>query len=148
NGAQPHRIVAHAAYDELVRALPELKSVECIVWLGERLPAANPRNTTHVRLAERLPAAPTAAPPPIRHDDLDEVCAISYTSGTTGAPKGAMLTQRWFQVGAKNAGILADVRPSDVLFLWEPFYHVAGWMTVLMSLQHGIPMAMVEKFSA
>ena len=79
---------------------------------------------------------------------LDRVQTISYTSGTTGKPKGAQLTERWFQIGAKNAGVLAGVRSDDVLFLWEPLYHVAGWMTVLISLQHGVPIAMVERFSA
>lgn len=80
--------------------------------------------------------------------DLDRLHAISFTSGTTGKPKGAMLSDRFFQIGARSAGVLADVRSDDVLFLWEPFYHVAGWMTVLMSLQHGVPIYMVERFSA
>ncbi len=80
--------------------------------------------------------------------DLEAVHTISYTSGTTGRPKGVIMTERYFQVGAKNAGILADVQPSDILFLWEPFYHIAAWMSVLMSLQHGVPIAMVERFSA
>lgn len=82
------------------------------------------------------------------HRGLDAVQAISYTSGTTGRPKGVLMSERFFQVGAKNAGILADVRATDILFLWEPFYHVAGWMSVLIGLQHGIPVAMVERFSA
>jgi carnitine-CoA ligase len=78
----------------------------------------------------------------------DRVQAISYTSGTTGRPKGVIMTERYFQVGAKNAAILADVRADDVMFMWEPFYHMAAWMTVIVSLQSGVPIALVERFSA
>jgi carnitine-CoA ligase len=79
---------------------------------------------------------------------LDRVQAISYTSGTTGRPKGVIMTERYFQIGAKNAAILADVRGDDVMFMWEPFYHMAAWMTVVISLQSGVPIALVERFSA
>jgi crotonobetaine/carnitine-CoA ligase len=79
---------------------------------------------------------------------LDRIQTISYTSGTTGRPKGVVMTDRYFQIGAKNAAKLADVRHDDVLFLWEPFYHFAAWMTVLISLRHGVPIALVERFSA
>jgi len=79
--------------------------------------------------------------------DLGRVQSISYTSGTTGRPKGVMMTERYFQIGARNAGVLADVRAGDVLFLWEPFYHVAAWMSVIIALQHGVRIAMVDHFS-
>lgn len=78
---------------------------------------------------------------------LDRVHTIAYTSGTTGGPKGVVMTERYFQVGAKNAAVLADVRPDDVLFVWEPFYHIAGWMSVTIALQHGLSIALVERFS-
>ncbi|MFK4719199.1 crotonobetaine/carnitine-CoA ligase [Bradyrhizobium niftali] len=78
---------------------------------------------------------------------LSRVHTIAYTSGTTGQPKGVVLSERFFQAGAKNAAILADVRDRDVLFLWEPFYHVAGWISVVIALQRGVPIAMVERFS-
>ncbi|MCC8978568.1 AMP-binding protein [Bradyrhizobium acaciae] len=78
---------------------------------------------------------------------LNRVHTIAYTSGSTGRPKGVVMSEQFFQVGAKNAAILADVRDNDVLFLWEPFYHVAGWMTVVIALQRGVSIALVERFS-
>ncbi|MCK1413531.1 AMP-binding protein [Bradyrhizobium sp. CW4] len=78
---------------------------------------------------------------------LDRIHTIAYTSGTTGEPKGVVMSERYFQLGAKSAAILAEVRGDDVLFLWEPFYHIAGWMTVVIALQHGVSIAMVERFS-
>jgi len=172
----PRHVVADAAYQELCAALPAAASVQTVIWHGQALPygvygskgsSAKPETADardavgsaelpkHVLLSSLCAAASSASAlrasesaACANDDGLDQLCAICYTSGTTGAPKGVMLNQRWFQIGAKNAGLLADARASDVLFLWEPFYHVAGWITVLMALQHGIPVAMVEKFSA
>jgi crotonobetaine/carnitine-CoA ligase len=78
---------------------------------------------------------------------LDRIQTISYTSGTTGRPKGVVMNDRYFQLGADSAARLADVCDDDVMFMWEPFYHFAAWMTVLISLQRGVPIALVDRFS-
>jgi len=145
--SMPQHVVADASYDELAQALPSAASVKSVIWHGDAVPEGI-HGGRHALLSELSIQAEAIPRNAAAQGSLDQICAISYTSGTTGAPKGAMLNQRWFQIGARNAGILADVRPSDMLFLWEPFYHVAGWMTVLICLQHAVPMAMVEKFSA
>ncbi len=142
-GARPRMIIADARFGELVEAVADNENVEKVLWRGVGYPTNDPRFAS---LDDAIAAGGDI--PPVAPGGLDRVCMISYTSGTTGEPKGAVLTERWFQIGAKNAGLLAEVRPGDVLFLWEPFYHVAGWMTVLMSLQHGVKSGMVERFSA
>lgn len=142
--SKPRKIVAEASYAELVKALPDHPSIEGVLWRNG-LPD---RGTVLDRQLEHLLEEADHRAPHEWVQTLDQPCAISYTSGTTGEPKGAILTQRWFQVGAKNAGVLADAHADSVLFLWEPFFHVAGWMTVLMSLQHAATVAMVERFSA
>lgn len=143
NSARPRMIIADAGFTELSDAVAEDGNVEKILWRGSGHPTGDAR---FVSLDKAL--ADGGDIPEVAAGGLDRTCMISYTSGTTGEPKGAVLTEKWFQIGAKNAGLLAEVRPGDVLFLWEPFYHVAGWMTVLMSLQHGVPSGMVERFSA
>jgi crotonobetaine/carnitine-CoA ligase len=80
--------------------------------------------------------------------DLNRWAMISYTSGTTGPPKGVMLNERFLQLGAKNAALLADVKREDVLLLWEPFHHIAGWITVLIGLHYAVLLALVPRFSA
>lgn len=143
SSAKPRFIIAESVFEELAEAAASEDAVEAVLWRGNDISRNGPKDRllTHV-----LDVA--GRPVPDRRDGVDFPCMISYTSGTTGAPKGAVLSERWFQIGAKNAGMLAQVQPGDVLFLWEPFYHIAGWMSVLMSLQHGVPLAMVERFSA
>lgn len=144
SSARPRMVIADASYLEMADALADLPAIDTVIWRGEI-------TTTAQQQGLRFATLMTAASPVqvgVAPGELDRPCAISYTSGTTGEPKGAVLNERWFQIGAKNAGILAGVRPGDVLFMWEPFFHVAGWMTVLICLQHKVAMAMVERFSA
>ncbi|QOZ23847.1 AMP-binding protein [Bradyrhizobium sp. CCBAU 51753] len=78
---------------------------------------------------------------------FDDPIVIGYTSGTTGAPKGAVLSECYWWVGTKNAAILSEAQRDDTFFLWEPFYHGA-MMTVSIALQKGARIHMVERFSA
>ncbi len=135
----PHHVIADPAHiDDILAALQALDRTDPVTTL---VPVGHPR-TRHVAVDQCPPAAALPAP------SLERWQAISYTSGTTGRPKGVVLTERFFQVGAKNAALLADVKPSDTLFLWEPFYHVAAWMSFIIALQHGVSIALVERFSA
>lgn len=60
----------------------------------------------------------------------DEVAAIMYTSGTTGKPKGAMLTVGNFWWNHVNELVMLDVRPDDVLLTCAPVFHI-GALNVL-----------------
>jgi fatty-acyl-CoA synthase len=67
-----------------------------------------------------------------REDDLDsqvspdEVAWIMYTSGTTGRPKGAMLTHGNLLWNLINASLAFDVRESDVTLVCAPLFHIGG----------------------
>jgi crotonobetaine/carnitine-CoA ligase len=137
--SDPHHIIADPAHiDDILAALRALGRATAVTTL---VPLDH-RGTRHVALDQGPSAAALPAP------SLERWQAISYTSGTTGRPKGVVLTERFFQLGAKNAALLAEVRPGDTLFLWEPFYHVAAWMSFIIALQHGVSIALVERFSA
>ncbi|MBI4967487.1 MAG: long-chain fatty acid--CoA ligase [Rhodospirillales bacterium] len=74
-------------------------------------------------LAQRLAAiAPTA----IRRGGPDDAQLICYTSGTTGAPKGAMLSQNSFVFNAIHSTHLNDLRTGDTVLSTLPMFHVGG----------------------
>lgn len=78
----------------------------------------------------------------------DRIGMIAYTSGTTGPPKGAQLTEHRLQFGAANTVTLAKISSTDRLFHWEPFYHLGGWLPVYAAMNTGASVMMVPRFSA
>jgi acyl-CoA synthetase (AMP-forming)/AMP-acid ligase II len=84
-------------------------------------------------------------PPPA----ADSLALLMYTSGTTGTPKGVMLTQA--NVTA-NARIISDehrLRPDDRVTAVLPLYHINAFaVTMLAPLAHGGSLAMPPRFSA
>ena len=56
----------------------------------------------------------------------DDPVLIVYTSGTTGRPKGAVLTQRALVYNAVNSAAAHDMTSSDVVFTNLPMFHVGG----------------------
>lgn len=66
--------------------------------------------------------------------DLDRhVLVLPYSSGTTGMPKGVMLSHRNLVANVEQGQVLRDIRPGEVTVAFLPFFHIYG-MTVLMNL--------------
>lgn len=57
---------------------------------------------------------------------MDDVALMTYTSGTTGLPKGAMLSYRNALFKTAAASDCSEVRGTDVLMAIPPLYHIAG----------------------
>ncbi|MGB9613515.1 MAG: AMP-dependent synthetase/ligase [Candidatus Margulisiibacteriota bacterium] len=55
--------------------------------------------------------------------DLDDLAAIVYTSGTTGVPKGVMLTHRNIMFDVMSTASLFDIGPSDNFLSVLPLHH-------------------------
>ena len=79
-------------------------------------------------LAETAPApASTFAP------DLDDEALIVYTSGTTGHPKGVVLTQYNLLVDAGQIAAWHEVGPGDRMMCVLPIHHVNGTVVTLLT---------------
>ncbi|VTU37793.1 AMP-binding protein [Variovorax sp. PBL-E5] len=77
-----------------------------------------------------------------------DLFAISYTSGTTGRPKGVLVTYRMLELSATGALLTSQAQDGDVFFVWEPLYHIGGAQLVAVPLLRDIRLTMVPRFSA
>ncbi|WP_137700264.1 class I adenylate-forming enzyme family protein [Marimonas lutisalis] len=70
-------------------------------------------------------------PEPVHEAARHQVAILLYTSGTTGVPKGAMLSHRAFLNSAAASEHLRDLVASDMTYLALPMSHVFGLATIL-----------------
>jgi long-chain acyl-CoA synthetase len=73
-----------------------------------------------------LAVAQSGAPAPRLDIDMDDVALMTYTSGTTGLPKGAMLTFRNALFKSAAAAECNGLERDHVLLAIAPLYHIAG----------------------
>jgi fatty-acyl-CoA synthase len=79
-----------------------------------------------------------------RHD----VCNMQYTSGTTGFPKGVMLTHYNVVNNGKNIGDCMDFSTADRLMIHVPMFHCFGMVLAMTaSMTHGVTMSPIPAFS-
>ncbi len=77
----------------------------------------------------------------------DDLAAILYTSGTTGRPKGAMLTHRNLASNAWTLHQMWGFQPGDVLLHALPIFHTHGlFVATNTSIANGSPMVFLERF--
>jgi fatty-acyl-CoA synthase len=81
-------------------------------------------------------------------DDEDAVCELFYTSGTTGLPKGAMLTHRNVATHATDSALTMACTHRDVVLHTIPLFHVNGWGTPHWVTLLGARHVMLPRFDA
>jgi fatty-acyl-CoA synthase len=81
--------------------------------------------------------------------DADSPVMLLYTSGTTGRPKGAILTHGSITWNAINTATGWDLRQDDVTITHTPFFHTGGWNVLTLPLLHrGATVVMARGFDA
>jgi len=82
-------------------------------------------------------------PYPAPRVNIEDVVNIQYTSGTTGSPKGVLLTHRNLVNNASLIGRAMRITKDDSLCAPVPLYHCFGCvMSSLMCVVYGIPLVM------
>ncbi|XP_016841715.1 4-coumarate--CoA ligase 1 [Nasonia vitripennis] len=98
----------------------------------------------------------TLAPLPDRQWSLDDVAILPYSSGTTGLPKGVMLTHRNIVSNVemvkntvdKHMMIKADGSSQEIVPVVLPMYHIYGMSTIMLSrLSIGSRLITLPKFT-
>ena len=88
-----------------------------------------------------------AEPPELEIDPAVDLAVLPYSSGTTGLPKGVMLTHRNLVANILQTDAAMPMQPDDVLIGVLPFFHIYG-MTVIMNmgLRTGNPIVSMPRF--
>lgn len=77
-----------------------------------------------------------------------DVCNMQYTSGTTGFPKGVMLTHYNVVNNGKNIGDCMDLSTADHMMIQVPMFHCFGMvLSMTASMTHGVTMSPMPAFS-
>ncbi len=82
----------------------------------------------------------------IEEINLNDICTVMYTSGTTGHPKGVLQTYGnhwWSAIGsALNLGLLEQ----DCWLCTVPLFHISGYSILMRSIIYGMKMVILENF--
>ncbi len=121
------------------KSLPNLKHV---VVTGDRVPEGMPNAIPFAKLMrESSPKRP-------KHVEIsgDDIVALPYSSGTTGFPKGTLLSHR--NLTSNNLQFTTALRTNitDVALIFLPFYHIYGVMLTGSFLACGGTQVMMERF--
>jgi malonyl-CoA/methylmalonyl-CoA synthetase len=105
------------------------------------------KGTVRVRTVAALFAALTEAEAPAVPRKPNDIAAILYTSGTTGKPKGAMLSHHNLLSNGETLVKLWGFTPSDRLIHALPIFHVHGlFVAVHCALLSGATMIFLRRF--
>jgi O-succinylbenzoic acid--CoA ligase len=80
--------------------------------------------------------------------DPARVLALAYTSGTTGSPKGALLSHRNLFWSAIGSAMHLGVMPEDRWLVCMPLFHIGGLSILLRSALYGSAAILHERFDA
>jgi acyl-CoA synthetase (AMP-forming)/AMP-acid ligase II len=145
------RIGAIVACQNQRLAAPEL--AHCLALVEPVAVLASPRHAERVR--ERAPIVfgaayeallSTDAPRPASAVDPEDPLLILHTSGTTGMPKGAVISHR-AQI-FRNLVVRAEfgIAPTDAFVAWSPLYHMGAADQSLGALMSGGTVVIVDGF--
>jgi 1-acyl-sn-glycerol-3-phosphate acyltransferase len=96
-----------------------------------------------VRTVDRLRG--DGAPPNVERLGTDDPALIQYTSGSTGDPKGVLLTHGNLLANVRAIGEAFKIRGDDVAVSWLPLYHDMGLIGLwLGALYFGAPVALMS----
>lgn len=75
----------------------------------------------------------------------DDLALVQYTSGSTGQPKGVMLSHANLIANIRALGEATEVTPDDSFVSWLPLYHDMGLIGACFgTLCHGLPLALMS----
>ena len=129
------------------RALVD-EAVATLIETGEQAPRIIPMDVDNgPRWAETgiIPVEPAD----LREPSKDTIGLLMYTSGTTGVPKGVLLSHANLIAAGTNVAVAHELTPADTSMCVLPIYHINGLcVTVMGSVVSSSGLVMPRRFSA
>jgi acyl-CoA synthetase (AMP-forming)/AMP-acid ligase II len=136
--SEPRVLVVEAKYLPAIRAIrAQIPSVERILLIDGD---ADEDGEPYAAFRDA-----GAAEEPARRPAEDDLCWLLYTSGTTGLPKGAMLSHRNLMAGVLNSMAGWETGTDEVCMFTFPMFHVAGYVMPMHHLR-AFPVVLLRAF--
>ncbi len=136
--AEPAVLIHQRQYDDVVAAISDaVVPARRLHFDGDEGWAA--------RLAdETLSSDPVPVP-----GGFEAPCMLLYTSGTTGKPKGALITNGMLFWNSVNTTLRLNLVQNDVTLTYTPFFHTGGWNVLTTPFLHrGAKLILLPRFDA
>jgi fatty-acyl-CoA synthase len=133
---EPHVLFVGADEAAVADALSATRTVAHRLPLGEIAPLIDAPTAGEAFAADRP-------------GELDDPVMILYTAGTTGTPKGAIITHRMLLWNAINTSLRLELTGRDHTQGYAPFFHTGGWHVLLTPFLHnGASTTLLDRFDA
>jgi long-chain acyl-CoA synthetase len=142
NDAGATVLLTHAKLWPVVEAArPHLAHLRAIILIGDEAPGL----ASNVVRYRDVVSGQSADPPSVRVDP-GQLAVLPYSSGTTGLPKGVMLTHRNLVCNHHQYGRVMRLGPDDSYIVYMPMSHIYGVTLMGVSIWSGAKQILLERF--
>jgi long-chain acyl-CoA synthetase len=142
NDAGATMLLTHAKLWPVVEAArPRLEQVRRFILVGEGVPESLP-DIVHYKA---VLTGHSAAPPSVEVLP-EQLVVLPYSSGTTGLPKGVMLTHRNLVCNHRQYLMATQLTEEDCYIIYMPMSHIYGVTMIGVAIRSGAKQILLERF--